>query len=207
MIRSSTANRFASAVVGIVLGLSAGLVAAELPVEPSAARIVAPSPSFPSLGPKLETEPDAVEAAGSKASRLTGPAVTMASSLAVVLGLFAAVVWASRRFNSKQGGRGELPAEAVEQLGSHTLDPRTRLLLVRCGDRVLVMAQTATGMHPISEISDPHEVGRLIARCRGETSAAFASTLRSIEREPTATGFVGSETVAPAPRRTLFATA
>ncbi len=187
--------------------LSPAASASEPDGPSSPVRIVSPSPSFPSLEAERDPERPRSEATDSEAGRLAGPAVTMASSLAVVLGLFAALVWASRRFGSRHAGRGELPAEALERLGSHAIDPRTRLILVRCGERVLVMAHTANGVHPISEISDADEVARLIARCRGETGAALANTLRSMEREPVSSRFVDPESPAPAPRRTLFATA
>ncbi len=156
-------------------------------------RIVTRSPNFPALGPRGDAESPRADddPASPRTGRLTAPGITVASSLAVVLGLFAALVWTSRRFGGRPSGRGELPADAVERLGAHSLDPRTKLVLLRCGDRVLVIAQTASGVHPVTEIADPTEASRLIARCRGENAAAFTSTLRSMEQEPAAGGFVG----------------
>lgn len=121
---------------------------------------------------------------------LSGPAVTMASSLAVVLGLFGGLVWMIRRYGRSQLLRGELPTAAVERLGMHTIDARTRLHLIRCGERVLVVAQNPAGLQAIAEIGDPDEAARLVARCRGDREADFAGTLRSIGRERAAAGFV-----------------
>ena len=177
---------------------------AELEAEP---QIVSRSPNFPPLGPRGdgESSPTDRESASPRGGRLTTPAITVASSLAVVLGLFAALVWTSRRFGGRPSGGGELPADAVERLGVHSLDPRTKLVFFRCGDRVLVIAQTASGVHPVTEIADPIEASRLVARCRGENAAAFTDTLRSMEQEPAAGGFVGDGASAARHRRTLFA--
>lgn len=165
-----------------------------------------------------------VPAGGFSAGRqgLSGPAVTMASSLAVVLGLFGGLVWMIRRYGRSQLLRGELPTAAVERLGMHTIDARTRLHLIRCGERVLVVAQNPAGLQAISEIGDPDEAARLVARCRGDREADFAGTLRSIGRERAASGFVtpsvpessgshprpsGTAAAQPAkPRPSLFAT-
>lgn len=170
-------------------------------------RVVSPSPNFPPLGPRgdAQSPPADGDSTSPRTGRLTAPAITVASSLAVVLGLFAALVWTSRRFGTRHAGRGELPAEAVERLGVHALDPRTKLVLLRCGDRVLVLAQTASGVQPLTEIVDPTEASRLISRCRGENAAAFTNTLRSMEQEPAAGGFVGDGAANPQNRRTLFA--
>lgn len=155
----------------------------------AAATIVTPKHSFPSLAPD-SGRGDASEAEISGRSTSSPPLVTVTCSLAIVLGLFAALVWASRRFGSKRSA-AELPNEAIENLGSHVIDARTRLLLIRCGQRVLIVSQTAAGIQPVSEVTDPQEVSRLISSCRTSGREAFDSTLREIEREP-ARGFVAS---------------
>ncbi len=139
----------------------------------------------------------------------TGPLVTVTSSLAVVLGLFAALVWATRKFGSKGvGGGGAIPREVMQSLGSTSLDGRTTVTMLRCGNRILVLAKTATGIHPLSEITDPEEVRALTASCLGKSGETFATTLKSIEQEPVNGGFTGTEAKSEQRSRgRLFATA
>ena len=149
-------------------------------------------PSFPSLTrAPSDGDQHSTSAQSPDLSRLGGPALTMASSLAVVLGLFAGLVWLTRRFGSKANGGGELPRDVVQSLGSTSVGPRTRVMLLKCGAKVIVVAQTATEIKPLSEITDPEQVRQLVALCQGDSRAAFSQTLRSIEREPVAAGFVG----------------
>lgn len=148
----------------------------------------------------------------SSRSKMTGPLVTVCSSLAIVLALFSALVWAGRRFGGGTTASKPLPASALTPLGHVMLDPRTKLLLVKCGRRLLVLSQTASGVTPISEITHPDEVRELIASCSAEARAVFEKTLREIELEP-ARGFTdpaGDSLTRPGNGRSsgrLFATA
>ena len=138
-----------------------------------------------------------------------GALVTVTSSLAVVLGLFAALIWVARKYGSKSMGGGSIPSEVLQNLGSTAIDPRTRISMIRLGSKILVVAQTATGMEPLSEITDPDEVRRLTALCVGDSKAQFASTLESIKEEPVGRGFAGQPATPPGPRHrgSLFTTA
>ncbi len=178
-------------------------------VQPSSqAEIVTSRPAFPPLVPRSRAKQgESEKAATPSASAMSGPTITVASSLAVVLGLFAGTIWLTRRFGAGARGSRTVPNEAVEILGSSVIDARTKLSLIRVGTRVVVLAQTAQGVHPISEITDLDEANELIATCRGDSKRGFAEQLKSIEREPHSPGFVGSSTDSPPPPRRLFATA
>lgn len=172
-----------------------------------------PSTQLTSAFPTLRDQADASHSGAiePKSSRaFSGPAITVTSSLAVVLGLFAALVWMTRRFGSRGINQGALSGEVLQNLGTTPIDPRTRVTLLRCGNRILVLAQTATGVQPLAEITDPEEVRHLTATCLGDAGRSFVSTLRSIEQEPVDPGFTGA--VDPPPpaarkRSRLFATA
>lgn len=139
---------------------------------------------------------------------IAGPAVTVTSSLAVVLGLFAAMIWLTRRFGSRSMNQGALPKEAFESLGTTSLDARTRVTMLRCGCRVVVVAQTAAGIQPLAEITDPDEVRQLTATCNGNADQSFLDAMRSIEKEPTQPGFVDQTPSQPPRKRSrLFASA
>ena len=141
-------------------------------------------------GRPLEASPD------SSRSKMTGPLVTVCSSLAIVLALFSALVWAGRRFGGGASTSKPLPASALTPLGHIMLDPRTKLMLVKCGRRILVLSQTASGIQPITEVTHPDEVRELVASCSAEAREVFEKTLREIELEP-ARGFTGQGEDAP----------
>ncbi|MCG8651161.1 MAG: flagellar biosynthetic protein FliO [Pirellulales bacterium] len=167
----------------------------------------ASAPAFPMLNPS-QPDSDTNTTGPSHSSRIAGPAITVTSSLAVVLGLFAGLVWLTRRFGSRTLQAGALPGEIVQSLGSTTLDSRTKVILLRCGTRILVLAQSPTGIQPLSEITDSEEVHRLTAACLGESHQSFMATLESFEKEPADSGFVGAPAATAAPPRSrLFATA
>ncbi|WDQ17934.1 flagellar biosynthetic protein FliO [Rhodopirellula sp. P2] len=153
----------------------------------------------------LELSPDGE----SSRSKNIAPLVTVGSSLAIVLALFCGLVWVSRRFGGGSAVSKPLSASTLSPLGHVMLDPRTKLLLVKCGRRVLVLSQTSSGVTPISEVTDPDEVRELIASCSAEARAVFEQTMRQIESEPVASGFVerpAASTPPSRPRR-LFASA
>lgn len=129
------------------------------------------------------------------------PIITVVSSLAIVLALFCGLVWVSRKFGGRAGSSKPLPASVIRPIGHAMLDPRTKVLLVQCGRRVLVLAQTATGVTPLSEVTSPDEVRELMAMCSAESKAAFETTLRQLESEPIQRGF------ASPPPKSLFTTA
>ncbi|MEM9645431.1 MAG: flagellar biosynthetic protein FliO [Planctomycetota bacterium] len=140
----------------------------------------------------------------------SGTLITVGSSLAIVLGLFGGLVWAMRRFGNRNHLGGQLPRAAFENLGSTSLDARTRITLIRVGERVVALSQSATETRVISEISDPAEARRLAAHCNSDSQAVFTQTLKSIENERVSPGFVDQpaavSTTRSRPSR-LFATA
>ena len=141
--------------------------------------------------------------------KVSGSVVTICSSLAVVLGLFAGFVWLNRKFGSGSGNHGAIPKEVVHPLGSTPIDSRNRVTMIRCGNRILVLAQNAQGVQPIAEITSPDEVRDLTAACLGNSKQAFATTLQSIEKEGADPGFLGAQPSQRSPRSRgrLFASA
>ena len=164
--------------------------------------------AFPSLMPNSSltdgSNPESKPKSGS-----TSPLITVSSSLAVVLGLFAALIWATRKFGSRGTGNGSIPKEIFQTLGSTSIDPRTQVSLLRCGQRILIIARTNNGVHPLGEITDKDEVSHLVATCTGDSKQEFHNALASIETEPAGSGYIGSQpnTAAIRPRGRLFASA
>ncbi len=123
-------------------------------------------------------------------SFMGGPLATILGALAVTLGVFAVFVLISRR----SGGNAllrNLPREGVEVIGQTNIGPRQKLLVVRCGVQALVIGISPAGIQTVAQFDDPDEAGQFIAQCRGIGSAvSFKTTLRELEREPSAPGFI-----------------
>jgi flagellar biogenesis protein FliO len=126
---------------------------ARQPVSPGAGG------SAPPLGPQAATSRGANRDPGGWSSVLT-----IGGSLAVVLAGFLVVAWALRR--ASPGGFGALPPEVFEVLGRAALAHRHQAQLLRCGNKLLLVAVTTDGATTLAEITDPAEVERLATACR-----------------------------------------
>ncbi|QDT08620.1 FliO/MopB family protein [Planctomycetes bacterium K23_9] len=164
----------------------------ETPLQPPRDFSPPADSGFPTLVRSTSNDQPTVDDDPSK-SKSFGPLVTTGFSLVVVLGLFAGLVWVTRRYGNASMTQTGLPTDAMKSLGSTAIDARTRITLLRCGSRIIVMAQTATGVHPLSEITEPIEVQRLTAMCNGESVSAieptFAEALRNANRQPATMAF------------------
>ncbi|HEX4130151.1 MAG TPA: flagellar biosynthetic protein FliO [Pirellulales bacterium] len=90
--------------------------------------------------------------------------VTVAASTVLVVGLFLLAAWLMRRGMPRAAGR--LSPEVVEVLGHAPLAGRQQVRLVKFGNKLVLLASSATGSEPIAEITDRAEVERLVALCR-----------------------------------------
>ena len=103
---------------------------------------------------------------------------TTAGSLAVVLGLFFAVVWMMRRASPK--GSALLPGEVVEVLGRAPLAGRQQMHLLRCGNKLLLVSVTPAGAETLTEVTDPLEVDRLAGLCRQTHPQSATAAFRQV---------------------------
>jgi flagellar biogenesis protein FliO len=104
--------------------------------------------------------------------------VTTATSLAVVLGLFLLLVWFQRRVSGHRGSM--LPGEVVQTLGRVPLNGRQEMHLVRVGNKLLLLAVTATSAETLTEITDAEEIERLSRICRHEQPGSISASFREI---------------------------
>lgn len=114
---------------------------------------------------------------------------TALASLAIVLGLFTAVVWVLRRGTPQVAGR--LPREVVEVLGHATLGHRQQAQLVRLGKKLILINVTPSGAETLSEVTETAEVERLAALCRGSSAPTAPVSFRGVLeqfRQPTTGG-------------------
>lgn len=121
--------------------------------------------------------------------------VTTGAALAVVVGLFLLCVGLVRRGSKKSNSR--LPAEVVSVLGRVPLAARQFAELVRVGNKLVLVSITPTGAEPLTEITDPVEIDRLLGLCkqgtRGSSTAEFDQVFRQLAEETAPPGFLGRE--------------
>jgi flagellar biogenesis protein FliO len=103
---------------------------------------------------------------------------TVATSLAVVLGLFTLLVWFARKTNAK--GRAPLLGHAVETLGRTPLNGRQEMHLVRVGNKLILLAVTPTSAETLTEITDPAEIDRLAGICRQDHADSITASFREV---------------------------
>lgn len=103
-------------------------------------------------------------------------AVTIVSSLAIVLGLFCLLIWVMRRAQPRASLL--LPTEVVEVLGRTPLAGRQQMHLVRCGSKLLLVAVTPDAAETLTEIDDPDEATRLAGLCRQAHPHSASATFR-----------------------------
>ncbi|MCE9556322.1 MAG: flagellar biosynthetic protein FliO [Planctomycetes bacterium] len=95
-------------------------------------------------------------------------ATTLVGSTCVVLSLFFAVAWLLKRAAPKS--MQSLPQGAIEVLGRAPLVRGQHLQLVRCGQRLLLLAVSSSTSQTLTEISDAQEVAALLSACGGKST-------------------------------------
>jgi flagellar biogenesis protein FliO len=148
--------------------------------SPSAARrdqIAAAADSFPSFGLPLDSM------------------YTTGAALAVVLGLFLLCAGLVRR--GAKRANSLLPEEVVSVLGRVPLAARQFAELVRVGNKLVLVSVTPAGAEPLTEITDPAEIDRLVGLCRqrskGSSTEEFDQVFRRLAEETAPAGFLGNE--------------
>jgi flagellar biogenesis protein FliO len=119
---------------------------------------------------------------------------TAVAGLAIVVGLFLLCAWLLRRGGPKP--TSPLPKDVVAVLGRVSLVGRNFAQLIQIGNKLILVSITPDGVTtPITEVTDPAEVDRLLAivmrNRKHSTTAEFQQVLQQLANEP-AKGFLGS---------------
>jgi flagellar biogenesis protein FliO len=119
---------------------------------------------------------------------------TTLTALAVVVGLFLLCAGLVRRSATKSSGR--LPEEVVSVLGRVPLAARQFAQLVRVGNKLVLLSVTSAGAEPLTEITDPVEIDRLLGLCRQtsahSSTAEFDQIFHELAQESAPAGFLGN---------------
>jgi flagellar biogenesis protein FliO len=113
-----------------------------------------------------------------KSSSALPSALTVAASLATVLGIFFLAVWLLRRATPR--AMTALPKEVVEVLGRAPLSGRQQMHLLRCGNKLLLVSVTPAGAETLTEITDPVEIDRLAGLCQQTRPGSATATFRRV---------------------------
>ena len=139
-----------------------------------------------------------------KLQSLTGSADIgkMLGSLALVLGIYFAFVWAMRKLNPN-GNKG-LPPGVIEVMGQVPFGTRRNLQLVRLGSKLLLLMNSPEGTQPIGEITNPTEVEYLASLCPGNRKqrANSANHIAAIQQAAKRLGAPNPQAAAATPTTT-----
>lgn len=120
--------------------------------------------------------------------------LTMVIGLGAVLGLFFGMTWLMRR--ARPQGIALLPADVLQVLGRAPLAAKQQVQLLRCGNKLLLVAVSMHGLETLTEITDPIEVDRLAGLCEqnrsGSSTTAFRQVLQTMISPPATPGFLGT---------------
>jgi flagellar biogenesis protein FliO len=112
------------------------------------------------------------------------------------VGLFLTCAWAVKR-GQKKSNRA-LPEGVVNVLGRVPLAARQFAELVQVGNKLVLLSVTQHGVEPLTEVTDPAEIDRLLGLClqrhSKSTTAEFDQVFRQLAEETAPQGFLGAET-------------
>ncbi len=172
MTRTNLIRSVICTIVLILSPLCAAKLSAQVAAPPDTPETSARA-ALPIAEPKAHNSGNRADQ-GKKLDGLSS-AATVFGSLALVLAVFFALIWVLRR--AAPPGAALLPTEAFEVLGRAPLANRQQAHLLRCGNKLLLIASSAAGAEPLTEITDPAEVDRLTGLCRQARPGIATSAL------------------------------
>jgi flagellar biogenesis protein FliO len=155
------------------------------------------SPAFRSAAVPVDNQPIAKASADSQRLPLKPPStsapaddshrggstlqmlLSVGSSLAIVVGLFLGAAWCFRKTLSTSLGGG-LPKQVVNVLGRSSLSGRQQMVLVRFGNKLLLVSVIQGEARTLSEITDPLEVDQLVGLCESSQPGSITNSFKSV---------------------------
>lgn len=127
------------------------------------------------------------------------PTITTVAAMLLVFGLFLLSIWLVKRAAAKPASA--LPEEVVSVLGRKQLAGREYAQLLHVGNKLVLVCVTSGGMKPITEVTDPVEVDRLLGICTQSSpdsgSAAFRNVFDRLARGTKSSDFLNNQPPAP----------
>ncbi len=156
-----------------------------------AAHAAAPAPVTPPTGDAMPLGRASAGRALDSAERGAGAdggtggyLLSTAGALGLVIGLVLAARWVFVKLGGRPVAGGN---SAVELLSRTAVAPKSHVLLLRVGARVLVVGDAAGVLRPLGEIDDPQEVadllGAVTASRPGSMTQSFGGLMDRFNRE------------------------
>jgi flagellar biogenesis protein FliO len=105
--------------------------------------------------------------------------LSIGSSLAIVVGLFLGVAWCYRKTLSTSMS-GSLPKQVVDILGRSSLSARQQMILVRFGQKLVLVSVIQGEARTLSEITDPVQVDQLVGLCESSQPGSITNSFKSV---------------------------
>ena len=96
----------------------------------------------------------------------------------IVIGLMLGAAWCYRR--AMPGATGSLPKQVIQILGRTPLAPRQQLVLIRFGQKLVLVSNLHGEVRTISEITDPLEVDRMAGMCESAQAGSISDSFRTV---------------------------
>ncbi len=106
-------------------------------------------------------------------------AVSVGSSLLLVVGLFLGVAWCYRKTIHSTVGGG-LSKQVVNVLGRSSISARQQMVLIRFGSKLLLVSVIQGEARTLSEITDPLEVDQLVGLCESGQPGSITNSFKSV---------------------------
>ncbi len=163
------------------LGRGSSVASSATPPAPPTSAVSSPARSAADampLGPAAAPVTTAPNASGSTALLGGGWLFNTLTALAIVVGL----IFLARGALTKWAGRNaSTPHSPVaEVLARIPIAPRNHLVLVRLGQRILVLGDSANGLRTLESISDPEEIAELLTLVSASKPTSITGSFRQL---------------------------
>ncbi|MBB6430751.1 FliO/MopB family protein [Algisphaera agarilytica] len=115
------------------------------------------------------------------AASIEPPAGGWALSTLAALGVVIAMIFGARWLYTKMGGAVVArPSPVVEVLSRTPVAPKNHVLLLRVGQRVLVVGDSSSGLNTLADVTDPEEVASLLQAVSTHSDRSVSKNFNSL---------------------------
>jgi flagellar biogenesis protein FliO len=109
-----------------------------------------------------------------------GTFVTMLAALAIVIGVFFGLTFLLKKTGAGGPGLSALPRDVVQILGRTPFGPRQQLILMRLGNKLVLVSQQSGHTETIAEVDDPLEVDRMCGLIEQSSTTSVSQSFRDV---------------------------
>ncbi|MEM9915318.1 MAG: flagellar biosynthetic protein FliO [Planctomycetota bacterium] len=112
---------------------------------------------------------------------IDNPAGGWALSTLAALGIVIGLIFAARWLYTKMGGAVVAkPSPVVEVLSRTPVAPKNHVLLLRVGQRVLVVGDSSSGLNTLADVDDPEEVASLLQSVSSHSDRSVTKSFNAL---------------------------